>query len=147
MPFSFPLQTLLNWKRNLEELAQMRLAEKVKKLKVQEEEIEKLVLKRLSYEQELKEKSHRGLSVNEYLLYRQFAEDSYRDLVTKEEKKKETMLEIDGERETLIELTKEKKTLEKLKERKFKIFRYQMGKAEQKENDEMTTMKYRPAKR
>jgi len=53
MRFSFPLQTLLNWKRNLEEFSQMRLAAKITRLKNQDEEIQELVLKRLSYEEEL----------------------------------------------------------------------------------------------
>lgn len=120
----------------------MRLAEMITRLKVEEEEIEKLTLKRLSYAQKLKEKSHQGIRGGEYFIYKQFAEDSRRDLLSKEEKKRGILQEIDQERENLISLTKEKKILERLKEKQFKNFRYQMEKAEQKENDEMTTMKY-----
>jgi flagellar FliJ protein len=142
MRFSFPLEALLNWKRSLEESSQMRLAEIVTRLKVQEQEIEKLILKRLSHEEKLKEKSHRGIRVGEYLLYKQFAEDSRRDLLSKEEKKKRTLREIEEEREKLIALMKEKKILEKLKEKQFKSFLSQSEKAEQKQNDEIATLKY-----
>jgi len=122
----------------------MRLAEMITRLKVQEQEIEKLTLKRLSYEQKLKEKSQQGIGVEEYRLYKQFAEDSRRDLLSKEDKKRMTLQEIDKERDKLITLTKEKKILEKLKEKQFKKFVGRMEKAEQKENDEITTMKYQP---
>ena len=145
MRFSFPLEALLNWKRSLEESSQIRLAEMVTRLKVQEQEIEKLILKRLSYEQKLKEKSQGGMRVGEYLLYKQFAEDSRKDLLSKEEKKRQTLREIEEEREKLIGLMKEKKILLKLKEKEFKNFLYQSEKAEQKQNDEIVTLKYPPS--
>ena len=43
MRFVYKLQALLNWKKNLEELAQMRLADKIMYFKTQEEEIQNLV--------------------------------------------------------------------------------------------------------
>ncbi len=123
----------------------MRLAEMITRLRNQEQEIEKLTLKRLSYEQKLKEKSQQGIGGEEYRLYKQFAEDSRRDLSSKEERKRETLQEIDKEREKLITLTKEKKILEKLKEKQLKTFMYHAEKTEQKQNDAMTTMKYQPS--
>ena len=146
MKFSFPLQTLLNWKRNLEEFSQVRLAEKNARLRKQEEEIQRLAEIRFSYDQELKEKSQKGIPAGEYVLYKRFAENSRTDLLVKEDKKKNTIREIETERETLITLTKEKKILEKLKEKRWKSFIYQMEKAEQKGNDEMVTLKHRPAR-
>ena len=123
----------------------MRLAEVITRLRAQEQEIEKLTLKRLSYEQKLKEKSHQGIRGEEYILYKQFAEDSRKDLYSKEEKKRGILQEIDKEREKLIALTKEKKILEKLKEKQFKNFLRQEEKAQQKQDDEMATMKYQPS--
>jgi flagellar FliJ protein len=147
MGFSFPLQALLNWKRSLEEHSQMRLAEIITRLRAQEQEIESLTLKRLSYEQKLKEKSHQGIRGEEYILYKEFTEDSRRDLLSKEEKKRRTLQEIDKERKKLIALTKEKKILEKLREKQFKNFINQEEKTQQKQDDEMATMKYQPSPR
>jgi flagellar biosynthesis chaperone FliJ len=98
MKFNFPLQILLNWKRNLEEFAQMKLAEKIQRLRKQEEEIERLAFLRLSRDEELQEKST---------------------------------------------LTKERKILDRLKEKGFRTFLRQMDIRDQKEIDEMTTLKYR----
>jgi flagellar FliJ protein len=143
MRFPFSLQPLLDWKRNLEEVAQIRLTGKITLLKGQEKEIERLTLKRLAYEEELRNKISRGIMGREYVLYKQFAEESRADLKIKEEKKRETVQEIERDREKLIQVSKEKKVLERLKEKKQKSFLYQLEKGEQKRNDEMVITRYR----
>jgi flagellar FliJ protein len=145
MRFHFPLQTLLNWKRSLEEHSQMKLAEMAARLRAQEEEIEKLTLKRLRYEQKLKEKFQGGIQAGEYTLYRQFGEDSRRELFSQEERRRKILREMERERETLVSLTKEKKILEKLKEKQFRKFKYEAEKADQKTVDEITILKHQPS--
>ena len=147
MPFHFSLQPLLNWKKSLEEQSQMRLAGIMTRLKAQEEEIEKLTLKRLACELKLKEKSEQGIPAGEYLLFKQFGEESRKELISKEDEKRRILREIDQEREELLALTKEKKTLERLKEKQLKEFRSRLEKAEQKRADEITTLKYQPRSR
>ncbi|MGD0623603.1 MAG: flagellar export protein FliJ [Thermodesulfobacteriota bacterium] len=142
MRFVFKLQALLNWKKNLEELSQMRLADKLKYLQTQEEEIQNLRNRRSAYAQEMNEKSLRGLKAGEYLTYQQYFEESYKDLILKEEKKKHTIREIEMEREKLIAFTKQRKILEKLKEKKLERFRYQSEREEQIKNDERAIRRY-----
>ena len=144
MRFPFSLQPLLDWKRNLEEVAQIRLTAKMTLLRGQEEEIEKLTLKRLAHEEELQSKISRGIPASEYILYKQFAEESLAELKTREHKKKETIREIERDREKLVQLSKEKKILERLKEKKYQTFLYQTEKNEQKKNDEMVITRRRP---
>jgi flagellar FliJ protein len=147
MPFNFSLQPLLNWKKSLEEQSQMRLAGMMTRLKAQEEEIEKLTLQRLACELKLKEKSEQGIPAGEYLLFKQFGEESRKELISKEDEKRRILREIDQEREKLLALTKEKKTLERLKEKQLKEFLSRLEKAEQKRADETTTLKYQPRSR
>ncbi len=147
MPFRFSLQPLLNWKTSLEDQSRMRLAALRILLKAQEEEIEKLTLQRLAHEQELKARSEKGMQAGEYLLFKHFAEESRKELIAKENKKRKTLGEIDQERQRLIAITKEKKTLERLKEKRFKEFLHSREKAEQKRVDEAATLKYRPPSR
>ena len=142
MRFVFRLQALLNWKKNLEELAQMRLADKLMSLKTQEEEIQNLRNQRSAYAQEINERSLRGLKAGEYLTYQQYFEESYKALILKEEKKKQTIREIEREREKLIAFTKQRKILEKLKEKKFEKFMYQAEREEQNKNDERAIRPY-----
>jgi flagellar FliJ protein len=144
MAFRFSLQPLLNWKRSLEDQSQMRLAGLMTRLKTQEERIEKLTLQRLASEQKLKEKSEQGIRAGEYLLFKQFAEASRKDLISQEDEKRRILREIDEERKKLLAITKEKKTLERLKEKQFKESLSLLEKAEQKRADEATTLKYQP---
>jgi flagellar FliJ protein len=125
----------------------MKLAEMAARLRAHEEEIEKLTLKRLGYEQKLKEKFQKGIRAGEYTLYRQFGEDSRRDLFSQEERKKKIVREMERERETLVSLTKEKKILEKLKEKQFRKFKYETEKADQKTVDEITILKHQPERK
>jgi flagellar FliJ protein len=125
----------------------MKLAEMAARLRTQEGEIEKLTLKRLGYEQKLKEKFQKGIRAGEYTLYRQFGEDSRRDLFSQEEKKRKIVREMERERETLVSLTKEKKILEKLKEKQFRKFKYETEKADQKTVDEITILKHQPERK
>ncbi len=143
MRFFFPLQTLLNWKQNLEEIAQLSLAAKTVRLRNQEEEIQRLTRKRNAYDEELLKKSLQGIQAHEYSLYKEFGKDSWEDLRSKESKREEALREVEEEREKTITLSKEKKILEKLRERKFRTFLSHLEKLEQKGNDEMVVMRSR----
>ena len=125
----------------------MKLAEMGTRLRTQEEEIEKLTLKRLGYEQKLKEKFRGVIRAGEYTLYRQFGEDSRRELASQEERKRKIIREMAQERETLVSLTKEKKILEKLEEKQFRKFKYEAEKADQKAVDEITILKHHPERK
>ena len=143
MKFTFPLQILLNWKHNLEEFAQMKLAEKVQRLRRQEEEIQSLTFLRFSQDEEQREKSLQGIQASEYLLYKDYAEESRKELLSKEDEKKNTIRAVAEERGKLVTLTKERKILDRLKEKRFRTFLRQMDRKDQKEIDEMTAMKHR----
>jgi len=142
MGFVFKLQGLLNWKKNLEELSQMRLAEKLKQLRAEEEEVQRLINQRSAYQQELKEKSVPGLKAAEYLTYQHYFEKSLKDLLFREEKKKITLREIEVEREKLIAFTKQRKILEKLKEKGLKKFMYQLEREDRTKDDERVISRY-----
>jgi flagellar FliJ protein len=142
MRFIFKLQALLNWKKNLEELAQMRLADKLKSLRTQEEEIQNLRNQRSAYAQEINERSLKGLEAGDYLTYQQYFEESYQELMLKEEKKNHTIGEIEMERQKLIAFMKQRKILGKLKEKRLKKFIYQAEKEELIKNDERAIRRY-----
>lgn len=143
MKFKFPLQILLNWKQNLEKLAQMKLAEKIQRLRKQEEEIERLAFLRFSRDEELRGKSLGGIQASEYLLYKDYAEESRKELLSKEDEKKNTIRVVAEEREKLVALTKQRKILDRLQEKRFRTFLHQVDISDQKEIDEMTAMKCR----
>ena len=99
MRFTFPFETLLNMKKNLEELSQMRLAKKMNQLREQEEAIQRVIEEILSNEQALKEKIGQGMKASEYIVYKVYEEDRTKDLQLKEEVKKQTIKETEAEQE------------------------------------------------
>jgi flagellar export protein FliJ len=137
MGFVFRYQTLLDWKRNLEELAQIKLAETAERLRAQEEAIRQLNERRRREEAELQHKMVKGIEVGELLTYKQSEEDSYRELLGMEERRQEITREMEQERQRLVGLMRERKTLEKLEERSLKAFNRRMDKLEQKTVDEL----------
>jgi flagellar FliJ protein len=143
MRFSFPFETLLNMKKNLEELSQMRLAKKMNQLREQEQAIQRVVEEILSGEQVLREKIGQGMKASEYVVYKVYEEDLTRELQLKKEARKETKKEIEAEQKILIQLMKERKMFERLKEKQWKRFQYQMEKLDQKNSDEMVITRYR----
>lgn len=146
MGFTFSLQALLNWKRDLEEMAQMRLAEKTKKLMLVEEHLERLRQERSFFEETLAQRSSRGIAASEFLLHREFLEHRTEALWAGQRRRKEIAQEVEMERQNLLRLMKEKKALELLKEKKEKAFEKEMEKKESKEQNDLSVMRYRFAK-
>ena len=142
MKFSFPLQSLLNWKESLEEGSRLKVARKNILLKRQEEEIQELMSRREENDRELHQRMGKGLSIEDFLVYKQFGEKSYDDLVQLRMKRRETEEKIEEERARLVGLMKERKILEKVKERRMNAFRNEMEKQAQKQLDEMALRSY-----
>ena len=143
MRFSFPFETLLNMKKNLEELSQMRLAKKMNQLREQEQAIQRVVEEILSGEQALREKIGQGMKASEYVVYKLYEEDLTRELQLKKEARKQTKKEIEAEQKILIQLMKERKMFERLKEKQWKRFQSEVERLDQKNSDEMVITRFR----
>lgn len=142
MKFHFRLETLLNWKKGLEEQSRIIVARKVEELKKQEEKIKFLVNERIDQFKKFEKKLQKGMDSSEYFIYQQFNEQNYEDLSKQKISKYLKEQEIDQEQKILIEIIKEKKILERLKERKLMRFNYQKEKNEQKFLDEFLIRKH-----
>ena len=141
--FVFELESLLTWKMNLEELAQMRLADRVAALRSHEGKIRSLAERRQGHVEELKKRQKEGLPPGEYLLYSQFMEGSYRSLLALEEERKELVRAVDEERERLLAVTREKKTLGAPQGEEAEGLRLPMpAKQEQNALDERTVLRH-----
>jgi flagellar FliJ protein len=146
MRFVFPFETLLNMKKNLEELSQMRLAKKMNQLREQEEAIQRVIEEILSSEQALKEKMGQGMKASEYVVYKVYEEDLTQGLQFKKEAMKQTKKEIEAEQKILIQLMKERKMFERLKEKQWKRFQSRVEKLDQKNSDEMVISRFRSSR-
>jgi flagellar FliJ protein len=146
MAFSFRLQALYHWRKNLEELSQLRLAGHLHSLAGQEERLEKLRERRTAYEGECRQMACQGAPINDLALYLDFFEDSFHQGEVLGEERKKTLAVIEAERRKLMELSRERKILEKLKERQFKKYLIDLEKKERKATDDLVVQR-RPVSR
>ena len=141
MAFSFRLQALYHWRKNLEELSQLRLAGYLKALADQEERMEKLRETRKAYEGECRKKADRGAAVSDLMLYLDYFDDSFQKLEVLELERGKNVRLIETERRKLTDLTRERKKLEKLKERQFSKFVAEQEIKERKVTDDLVVQR------
>ena len=146
MAFSFRLQALYHWRKNLEELSQLRLAGHLHTLAGQEERRNKLQQTRAAYAGECREKVSQGAPINDLALYFDFFEDSFHQGEVLEAERKKTSALIEAERRKLMNLSRERKILEKLKERQFNKYLVDEDKKERKATDDLIVQR-RPGSR
>jgi flagellar FliJ protein len=146
MAFTFRLQALYLWRKNLEELSQLRLAGYLKALAGQEERMEQLRETRKAYDGECRLKAGQGATAGDLILYLDYFDDSFRKLEVLEREREKNLKGIETERRTLMDLTRERKILEKLKERQFKKFLTEQDKKERKLTDDLVVQR-RPGSR
>ena len=143
MVFSFRLQTLLNYKRNLEELSQVRLAQCRNDLSLQEDRLQRLSEDREAYEREFQQKTSTAAPVNELALYLEFRDQSHARRLMLEEGREKILSEIERERGRLMALTQDRKILEKLKERQQRAFMFDLAQKERKNLEDLVVQRYR----
>jgi flagellar FliJ protein len=146
MAFTFRLQALYHWRKNLEELSQLQLAGYLKTLAGQEERMEKLRQTRKAYDGECRQKAGQGAVVSDLLLYLDYFEVSFHKLEVLEQEREKNLKVIETERRKLLDLTRERKILEKVKERQFKKFLVEQEKKERKATDDLVVQR-RPGPR
>jgi flagellar protein FliJ len=146
MAFIFRLQPLYLWRKNLEELSQLRLAGHLQALAGQEERMERLRETRKVYDGECRQKAGQGAAVSDLILYLDYFDDSFQKLEVLELERKKNLKLIETERQKLMDLTRERKILEKLKERQFIKFLAEQEKRERKMTDDLVVQR-RPGSR
>lgn len=136
-PFSFRLDSILNYRDYLEKKAQWSVVNAINEYKGWEREIERLSEKRIEIAGKCGKESLKGMDVPAYLMYRNFLrvvnddlERAYKNLQKTEKEIKEKKVYLKGE-------SIKKKTLEKLKNVQFKNHLIGLTREEQKTLDEM----------
>lgn len=142
MAFSFRLQSLLNYRRSLEDLAQIRLTERLQTLALQEDRIRHLNQVREAGQQIFRQKTEEPARVNELFFYLDFQERSYEQLQGLEEGREKLRGEVQRERERLLALTKDRKILEKLKERQQRVFWKDLDWKERKQIEDLVVQRH-----
>jgi flagellar FliJ protein len=143
MRYSFKFETLLNYKKRLEEVAQQVLAQKMTERAEAEQKLNRLRTREEECLFELMEKRTKGIPAAQHLLYINYLNLLAKDIAIQEEVVQSLTRAVEEARQKLIKLSREKKMIEKLKKKDFDAFTQEMIRLEQKENDELVLIRRR----
>lgn len=143
MKFKFSYQKLLAHKQTLEEIAQKNLAEAQRSLDSAKTELKALFqavddVRARAFEIE----RQGGQSQNSGAVADEFANGQKIRIGKQREVIRERDMIVEQRQEELILAARERKTLEKLKEKKIEEFKTEVKRKEQKEVDDMITMRF-----
>lgn len=137
MRYSFKFETLLNYKKRLEEVAQQVLAQKMTERAEAEQKLNRLKTRKGECLFELIEKRTKGIPAAQHLLYINYLNLLAKDIAIQEEVVRALTRAVEEARQKLLKLSREKKMIEKLKKKDFNAFTQEIIRMEQKENDEL----------
>ena len=143
MKFKFSYEKLLAHKQTLEQIAQKNLAEAQRRLDQAKSELQGLYqaiddVRNRSFEME----RQGGLSQNTGVATDEFVNGQKIRIAKQKDVVREKMMDVEQRQEELILAARERKTLEKLKEKKIEEFKTEVKRKEQKEVDDMITMRF-----
>lgn len=138
-PFSFKLEKVLDYRGQLEEQAKSALAAAQRNYDAQAELVEELDRK-LAAHMAKEQKSQK--TPNDMWLWRQYKDALVIDINRERHRLSELELKLQQRRQEAVERSKDKKLLEKLKQTKAKKHHEEENAREEKENDEMATIRY-----
>ncbi|WP_027178531.1 flagellar export protein FliJ [Maridesulfovibrio bastinii] len=139
-PFKFKLEKILDFRKQAEEQARQALAEAQKLHSEQEKVVEALKSKIVAHQS----KEYDNLSAADFWLWRQYDDALKQDLHSAENRLKQLALNLQKARMIAVEKSKDRKLLEKLKENQSGKYYEEENLKEQKEYDEMATIRFKP---
>jgi len=140
-PFSFRLDSILNYRNYLEKRARRNLANAINEYIGWEREIERLSKKRIEIAGKCSDEGLRGMDVSKYHMYRSFLQRVGDDLERANMSLKKAEEKIEEKKAALKDKSIKKKTLETLKDLQRKRYMRRLETEEQKTIDELVIMK------
>jgi flagellar FliJ protein len=139
--FVFKLQSLLNYKKHLEQVARQEMAKAVAAVNECEKQIENLKENRASSALKLDALVEKGVDAREFNLYHGFLTAVDRMIIDEKNRKFELEKTLNEKRSVLKKRTIDKKAMERLRERRAEEYTRDMIREEQKELDEIASLK------
>lgn len=139
--FQFRLQSLLKYKRHLEQVAKQTMAQAVADVLACEQHIEGLQNDRITATDQLDALVEKGMGAGQFNRYRQFITAIDQMIMLERTRKSELEKILDDKREALKQRTIEKKALERLREKQTREYTHKMLREEQKNLDEIASLR------
>ena len=142
MAYHFKLETVLGLRRNLEELAQLKLARELTLLEQQKEQLAALKQQRQELIAEFEEKKHRQMSAPIFAFYVEGIFRKEQEVEAGHARVQAQLGAVAQAREELTVKVQDKKVMEKARERDYQKFLLAGLKKEQNEADEMMVLRF-----
>jgi len=139
-PFSFKLDSVLNYRNYLEKTAQSDLFNARNEYERKEKEIERLTGKRMEMAKECSNEGIQGIDVSLYRIYRTFLKKLDLDLERAHMELKIQEKKVKDKEAALKEKSIKKKTLESLKDLQLQKHMRELEREEQKVMDELAVL-------
>lgn len=139
-PFVFKLEKVLEFRKQAEEQASMALAQAIHLHQEQKRVVFSVEENIVAHQR----KQYEMNGANEMWLWRQYDDALKTDLATAKSRMKQLALNLQKCRTEAVNKSKERKLLEKLKENQAKKYHEEENLKEQKEYDEMATIRFKP---
>jgi flagellar FliJ protein len=140
--FNFRLQSVLEYRMNMEEKILNEFSETKRELDVERTRMKYLVKERINLITELRDMQDKPLPADDFANY-----ISYLEKVRENEKKQKIVIhqvkeQLESKRKELIEAVKQRKIMEKLRKRHVEEYNDNLRNLEQKSSDEMSVLKF-----
>jgi flagellar FliJ protein len=139
-PFAFKLDKVLEYRGQLEEQAKADLARAAEAYEAKASVVAEM---EASFAAHLDRETESRKSANDMWLWRQYKDALEQDISIARMDLKSLELKLQRCRTVAVERSKEKKLLEKLKQTQAKKYHAEESAREEKENDEMATLRYK----
>ncbi|MCW8800160.1 MAG: flagellar export protein FliJ [Desulfobacter sp.] len=139
--FQFRLQSLLKYKRHLEQVAKQEMAKAVADVLTCEQRITELQKDRISATDQLESQVEKGMGAGQFNRYTEFITALDQMIIREQSKKTELEKILSDKRDALKQRTIEKKSLERLREKQAREYTQEMIREEQKGLDEIASLK------
>ena len=140
--FKYNMQNILDIKIKLETQAKNEFSEANAKYQIEKDKLQELVLKRVQYEEKLKNSLSGDLNITDISINKKDNNSIKSVIRTQLANVKRAEDELEEKRIALNELMKDRKTHEKLREKKFEEFQKDEKDSETKEIDELVSFTY-----
>lgn len=139
--FQFRLQSLLKYKRHLEQVAKQEMARAVADVLACEQRITGLQNDKISADEQLESLVEKGMGAGQFNRYRQFITALDQMIILERTRKTELEKILGDKRNALKQRTIDKKSLERLQEKQTREYTHEMIREEQKNLDEIASLR------
>lgn len=140
--FIFKLQSVLDYRRNIEEKILNEFSEKKRELDAEQQKLKQLIKERIDIIDELRKMQNKSLHADDIGNRVSYIEQLRKNELVQRKAISQVEAQLEAKRSELLDAVKKRKVMEKLKERHTEEYESNVRAYEQRDSDEMSVLKY-----